>query len=191
MSAKRQQNVKFTTDTTITKGTLDKINSNYEGKIPTRWGIKSIHDDVEKTQVCDVCGKGFSQAGKLKIHIDNVHSEKEYFCDLCGAVFKQRLQLTGHKKSVHEGEREFTKFDKTKKGKKANKCHICYIAYRLESIEDLNFSFGIHTKQKSYKCDNQLITWLTGITRPAGSCNLVTLKTNFAQYKNFVGMNFL
>ena len=42
------------------------------------------------------------------------------------------------------------------------------------------------TKQKSYKCDNQLITWLTGITRPAGSCNLVTLKTNFAQYKNFV-----
>ena len=145
MSAKRQQNVKFTTDTTITKGTLDKIDSNYEGKIPTRWGIKSIHDDVEKTQVCDVCGKGFSQAGKLKIHIDNVHSEKEYFCDLCGAVFKQRLQLTGHKKSVHEGEREFTKFDKTKKGKKANKCHICYIAYRLESIEDLNFSLGIKT----------------------------------------------
>ena len=42
------------------------------------------------------------------------------------------------------------------------------------------------TKQKSYKCDNQLITWLTGITRPAGSCNLVTLKTNFVQYKNFV-----
>ena len=136
--------VKFTTNTIITKGTLDKIDSNYEGKIPTRWGIKSIHDDVEKTFVCDVCGKGFSQSGKLKIHIDNVHSEKEYFCDLCGAVFKQRLQLTGHKKSVHEGEREFTKFDKTKKGKKANKCHICYIAYRLESIEDLNFSLGIH-----------------------------------------------
>ena len=47
------------------------------------------------------------------------------------------------------------------------------------------------SKQKSFKCDNQLITWLTVITRPAGSCNLVTLKTNFAQYKNFVGMNFL
>ena len=46
--------------------------------------------------------------------------------------------------------------------------------------------FLISIKQKSYKCDNQLITWLTGITRPAGSCNLVTLKTNFAQYKNFV-----
>jgi hypothetical protein len=44
----------------------------------------------------------------------------------------------------------------------------------------------IGTKQKSYKCDNQLITWWTGITRPAGSWNLVTLKTNFAQYKNFV-----
>ena len=46
--------------------------------------------------------------------------------------------------------------------------------------------FGITVKQKSYKCDNQLITWLTGITRPAGSCNVVNLKTNFAQYKNFV-----
>ena len=41
-------------------------------------------------------------------------------------------------------------------------------------------------KQKSYKCANRLITWLTGIPRPAGSCNLVTLKTNFAQYKKFV-----
>ena len=37
-----------------------------------------------------------------------------------------------------------------------------------------------------YECNNQLITWWTGITRTAGSWNLVTLKTNFAQYKNFV-----
>ena len=44
----------------------------------------------------------------------------------------------------------------------------------------------LHNKQKSYKCNNQLITWLEGITRPAGSCNLVTLKTNFAQYKNYI-----
>jgi hypothetical protein len=47
------------------------------------------------------------------------------------------------------------------------------------------FLFGPNNIQ-SYKCDNQLITWLTGITRTAGSCNLVTLKTNFAQYKNLV-----
>ena len=54
---------------------------------------------------------------------------------------------------------------------------------------DTAFRCGMANKQKSYKCDNQLITWLTGITRPAGSCNLVTLKTNFAQYKNFVCFN--
>ena len=41
-------------------------------------------------------------------------------------------------------------------------------------------------KQKSYKCDRLRDSWLTGITRPAGSCNLVTLSTNFAQYKNFI-----
>jgi hypothetical protein len=38
----------------------------------------------------------------------------------------------------------------------------------------------------SYKCDRLRDSWLTGITRSAGSCNLVTLSTNFAQYKNFV-----
>ena len=31
------------------------------------------------------------------------------------------------------------------------------------------------TKQKFYECDNQLITWWTGITTPAGSWSLVTL----------------
>ena len=54
------------------------------------------------------------------------------------------------------------------------------------NIQNSRSIYSVWTKQKSYKCDNQLITWLTGITRPAGSCNLVTLKTNFAQYKNFV-----
>ena len=29
-------------------------------------------------------------------------------------------------------------------------------------------------------------SWLTGVIRSAGSCNLVTLSTNFSQYKNFV-----
>ena len=29
-------------------------------------------------------------------------------------------------------------------------------------------------------------SWLTGITESDGSCNLVTLSTNFDQYKNFV-----
>ena len=44
----------------------------------------------------------------------------------------------------------------------------------------------VDNKQKPYKCDRLHDSWLTGITRPAGSCNLVTLSTNFAQYKNFV-----
>ena len=55
---------------------------------------------------------------------------------------------------------------------------IVLITYKKEPL------FVDLPKQKSYKY--QLITWWTGITRPAGSWNLVTLKTNFAQYKNFV-----
>ena len=62
---------------------------------------------------------------------------------------------------------------------------------KIFRVQNMKKSLGLKIlwftiKQKSYKCDNQLITWLTGITRPDGSCNLVTLKTNFAQYKNFV-----
>ena len=44
----------------------------------------------------------------------------------------------------------------------------------------------VESKQNSYKGDRLRDSWLTGITRSAGSCNLVTLSTNFAQYKNFV-----
>ena len=44
----------------------------------------------------------------------------------------------------------------------------------------------VWAKQKSYKWDRLRDSWLTGITRPASSCNLVTLSTNFAQYNNFV-----
>ena len=62
-----------------------------------------------------------------------------------------------------------------------------FIIFSTLPIELVTGFSKVHsTKQKSYRCDNQLITWWTGITRPTGSCNLVTLKTNFAQYKNFV-----
>ena len=87
----------------------------------------------------------------MKIHLETVHVEKQFFCDLCGAVFKAKLQLTGHKKSVHEGEREFTKFDKTKKGKKANKCQICQIAYRYRK-QLINHMSTVHEEKNPYQC---------------------------------------
>ena len=40
-------------------------------------------------------------------------------------------------------------------------------------------------EQNSYKGDRLRDSWLTGITRSAGSSNLVTLSTNFALYKDF------
>ena len=61
-----------------------------------------------------------------------------------------------------------------------------FVKLPLESHAGISLTFLPSNKQKSYKCDNQLITWLLCITRPAGSCNLVTLKIKFAQYKNFV-----
>ena len=45
------------------------------------------------------------------------------------------------------------------------------------------------TKKKSYKGNRLRDSWLTGMTRSAGTCNLVTLSTNFSQYKNFLWLS--
>ena len=53
----------------------------------------------------------------------------------------------------------------------------------MEETLAYTYVLTIEIKQKSYKCDNQLITWWMGINRPAGSWNLVPLKTNFAHIR--------
>ena len=53
-------------------------------------------------QKCEYCGKLFSKASKLKIHIHTVHEgHKDYKCEPCGKSFSQAGNLKQHKHKIH------------------------------------------------------------------------------------------
>ena len=58
-------------------------------------------------------------------------------------------------------------------------------------FEMFEIRFIVFNSKSLIKCDRLRDSWLTGITRSAGSCSLVTLSTNFVQYKNFCDSNSL
>ena len=59
---------------------------------------------IRDSHKCDSCGKEFSQAGSLKIHINSVHNgQKDHKCDSCGKAFSGAGDLKKHINSVHRG----------------------------------------------------------------------------------------
>ena len=52
----------------------------------------------------DSCGKEFSSAQYLKMHINTVHNgQKDYKCDTCGKSFAHAVTLKKHIYRVHNG----------------------------------------------------------------------------------------
>ena len=57
------------------------------GKGNKNTNMKMVHKGP-KVHKCDPCGKLFTQASKLKIHIKTIHEgHKDFKCDSCGKVF--------------------------------------------------------------------------------------------------------
>ena len=72
-------------------------------------------NELEKKNLCDICGKGFAKKENLKDH-ENLHSgQKPYKCKYCSSCFASKGNHRTHEKS-HEGLRRIKKL-KNEKGK--------------------------------------------------------------------------
>ena len=64
--------------------------------------IQIYFNQDKKTRKCDSCGKTFSQASNLKVHINSVHNgQKDHKCDLCRKAFSEAGKLKKHINEVH------------------------------------------------------------------------------------------
>ena len=69
-------------------------------------GLKK-HMKIKKNHKCDSCGKSFSQAGAMNIHINAVHNgQKDHKCHSCGKAFSEARSLKKHINIAHNGQKD-------------------------------------------------------------------------------------
>ncbi|XP_023164259.1 zinc finger protein 8 [Drosophila hydei] len=67
---------------------------------------RMTHTD-ERPHVCEVCGKGFRQLNKLRIHSVTHTDKRPYECDICGKGFRFANYLAVHRR-LHTGEKPYS-----------------------------------------------------------------------------------
>lgn len=80
--------------------------------------IDSVHKKLRENR-CDICGKGYFRASRLKEHVEAVHL-KQIICTICDRTFSSKCNLAQHIKVIHSNkpkvkcpkcERSFTRFE--------------------------------------------------------------------------------
>ncbi|KAM9309096.1 uncharacterized protein KZ484_025186 [Pholidichthys leucotaenia] len=120
---------------------------------------------VDEANVCDFCGKKFSQRDKLLTHMKLHTGEKQCFCETCGKRFSQYCHLKTHMR-IHTGERpyccdicgqSFTQYCNLKKhtrvhtGEKPFSCETC--GQKFTESSSLRKHMRIHTGERPYSCE--------------------------------------
>lgn len=90
----------------------------------------------EKTAMCEICNKVFSNAQALKIHIKRHNGQKDYKCKLCDKSFVTASVLTLHMRT-HTGEKPY----------KCGDCEKCFA-----TNDNLNKHRRVHTGVKAHLC---------------------------------------
>lgn len=104
----------------------------------------TTHMNVHFTKhVCDVCGEGFMNEIRLKVHHVRVHQERKdlgsFPCEECGKVFSTLFLKTDHVRRVHEKEKRY----------QCPHCSECFM-YHVSRLRHLE---SAHGKIREYKCD--------------------------------------
>ncbi|CAD7692250.1 unnamed protein product [Nyctereutes procyonoides] len=91
---------------------------------------------IDKTHVCNECGKAFIKKSWLTDHQIIHTGEKPHRCSLCGKAFSRKFMLTEHQRT-HTGEKPY-------------ECTECGKAFLKKSR--LNIHQKTHTGEKPYIC---------------------------------------
>ena len=118
---------------------------------PRAWALKvhiKAHEN-EKSEICNICGKGFNYRGNLTEHM-RIHEKQPHVCDTCGEKFTRRQSLVAHMEKHREKIRcEECKKVKLFKTKKHYYYH--YVAKHLKYEDRDKFPLKVHACPKCRK----------------------------------------
>ncbi|TDG40195.1 hypothetical protein AWZ03_013388 [Drosophila navojoa] len=111
---------------------------------------RMTHTD-ERPHVCEVCGKGFRQLNKLRIHSVTHTDKRPYECDICGKGFRFANYLAVHRR-LHTGEKPYS-CSEPSCGMSFHSIHARRMHMKLHHASSSSGSNTMETDNQNEDCD--------------------------------------